>query len=528
MKSVIAYTRQSAARAHETRDTSLSLAAQEVQIRRWADEHELPVRAVCRDHDLKGDNPNRPDLQQALDLLEPGDTLVVYDLSRLARDNILQEQIYREIVARDAKLASVTEPHAEDDLFRGLMGVINQQFRRQLGKRIASNVEQKARRGQFHSRPPFGYSKQNGQLIPNEYAPIVREVFEMVAQGKAYHAIAREMHDRLGGNQFYRWDHRNINNMIHRWTYSGAVPHHDEVIWCDGGPCHPPIVSRELQERAIEMAKERSYIHVRRKEILSPLEGMVIHECGARAYLRAHGKDYESNRHTAFNCNRISTPPICPLPRKQISSRKLELYAIELLQRDLAGIPELADDAVALAQDQYEAQLPDTNLRRKALISRKSELVKRNERTVLLYQDGVRDRAWMLSEVQRIDDEMAQIDAELAHLPAPIEPGLVAQMAETVAPLKAFLHTLSIEQAAQLLETLGEIQFGPSGVTIRYREPYSYLIPHPAVLEWTTENPHLRKRDRAQATFKNPPEREAAEKKRKDAQKTGKSGAAAG
>jgi DNA invertase Pin-like site-specific DNA recombinase len=482
MNGVIAYLRQSAARGVETSETSLSLNAQEAQVRKWAADAELPVKQVFRDHDLRGNDPNRPELRKAIAALDRGDTLVVYDLSRLARDNVLQETIYREVVAQGATLASVTEPHAGDDLYRGLMGVINQQFRQQLGKRISSNIEQKVRSGRFHAKPPFGYSKVDGKLVPNEYAPVVKEVFEMAASGRAFHAIAREMYERYGTSVF-RWDHRNVNNMIKRWTYSGGVTWHDEVIWCDGGPCHPPIVSRELQQQAIDITEGRTYQRVKRKSFESPLEGKVYHECGAAAYLRNHGRHHELRIYAAFACRTSSTIPPCGVARKIISDRKLEAMAVEALQRDLSTLPEVMDDALTITEENYEKQLPDTNRRRKELMTRKSDLIRRNERVVDLYTSGVRDRAWMLEQVQTIDADVAEIDHELKHLPAPVDTKLIQEFARVMG---AHRHQLTF---------LG--------------------FPDPCVIPLTNANPHLRKRDKDQPSFQVPVKKKTWEERKK-------------
>lgn len=519
MKNVIAYVRQSAQRGEETSETSLSLQAQESYIRNWAKKEGLPVRSVHKDHDLRGNDPNRPALQAAIADLQVDDVFAVYDLSRLARDNVLQEQIYRQIVAQGAALVSATEPHAGDDLYRGLLGVINQEFRRQHGRRVASNIEAKVRRGQFHARPPFGYSKENGKLVPNEYAPVVKEIFEMVATGKAYFAVATEMYERFGGNHIFRWDHRNIENIIHRWTYSGAVTWHDEIIWCDDGPCHPPIVDRALQERAIEMAANRSRTTVKRKGYGSALEGKVIHECGSAAYLRIHGRHHELKLYGAFSCTTMSNTPKCTVERRTISDRKLEVLMVEALQADLATLPEVMDDVLELTEENYERQLPDTNRRRKELMTQKSDLIKRNERVVNLYTDGVRDRQWMLDEVGKIDAEVKQIDHELTHLPAPVDPALIGEFARVMGAHRNQLTFLSVEQASVILDTVGQVMFGPSGVQIVYREPYSYLFPNPTRIPITTANPHLRKRDRNQKTFGPQREYEATERKRKARQK---------
>lgn len=481
MRSVIGYCRQSAARPGETGDTSLSLESQEQRIRTWADDNGFPIGAIFRDHDLKGDDPNRPALRKAIDKLSAGDVLAVYDLSRLARDNVLQETIYRDINARGGVLVSVTEPHVGDDLFRGLMGVINQQFRKQLGLRISAARDAKAKRGEFAGRPPVGYLKESGRLVIDEqWAPVIRSIFLSVIANESFFSIAKRIHEEHPDFPI-NIDHKAIRNIINKWTYSGGVPARGEVIWCDDGPCHPPIVPKEIQERAIEAAERRSYSHIRRKPYVSPLSGKVIHECGRPAYHRYSATSTSKN---SFACAGNSQTPRCTVKRTIIAESKLLDYVAELLRIDLSTIPNTADAAVAIAEENFNAMLPDAERKRRLLEGDRAALIKRKERAVQIRLDGLKDREWLVAETAKIDEGLTDIDAQLASIPDAINPALIRELSVAAIQHRDHINALSAQQSADLLGPLGVVQFGPSGVTIKYNEPYSFLFPKPAVLNW--------------------------------------------
>ena len=67
-------------------DNGQSLDAQEAKARAWAEYNGYDVKAVHVDAGLSGRRAdNRPALQEALSDLGPGDALIIYSLSRLAR-----------------------------------------------------------------------------------------------------------------------------------------------------------------------------------------------------------------------------------------------------------------------------------------------------------------------------------------------------------------------------------------------------------------------------------------------------------
>lgn len=132
----------------------------------------------------------------------------------------------------------------------------------------------------------------------------------------------------------------------------------------------------------------------------------------------------------------------------------------------------------------YLMALPDAELRRKQLDVAREQLIERKERAIRVHLDGLKDRDWMLEETKRIDDEIKDIDKELADLPKPIDPERIIEIAEAAHNHRDHINALTPEQSSELLGILGRIQYGPDGITIKYREPYCYLFPKPAVLNW--------------------------------------------
>jgi len=88
MTRAVIYSRQSLGRTGETSADSLSLDSQEQACREHADRAGWDVVGAVRDHDLKGYDPTRPALAEALDAVESGraDVLIVHALDRLAAD----------------------------------------------------------------------------------------------------------------------------------------------------------------------------------------------------------------------------------------------------------------------------------------------------------------------------------------------------------------------------------------------------------------------------------------------------------
>ncbi len=107
---------------------------------------------------LSAKNAKRPQFHLMMKMLEPGDTIVVYSMSRLARDVRKLHAISDEIFARGAKLRSLTEPHldtstAEGRLMFTMKGAIDQFERENTQRRTVHGLAERKRQGMYLGAP---------------------------------------------------------------------------------------------------------------------------------------------------------------------------------------------------------------------------------------------------------------------------------------------------------------------------------------------------------------------------------------
>ena len=486
MTFAIGYARQSLARAGEDEDTSLSLDAQDHAIRAFCDKQGWTITEVLRDHDLKGNDPTRPGIKKLLASIGAQMNVVVFSLSRLARDNILQEMIYRQIKTKGGNLVSVTEPHAENDLVRGIMGVINEEERRKQGRMVKIAAEQRFRRGQAHGTAPFGYRNDAGGLVIEEReAALVRELFERVAGGTPGRQMMLDWNARGVPSPYgaSRWSTTTIYRLLRNPTYAGGLHFNRQTSWPeDGEVWHEPLVSRAVFERAQEQIQKRKSHTPRTKQDASPYEGMVIHVCGRHAYLRGAGLSASNTPYLQFCCASLEgRGESCAFTSRSISRNKIERAVPELLAHDLEGLPD-PKTQIANALAAHEAKAPGVMARQDELLAQIGLLDARVKRAEALWMDGMRSIEWFRGHEAEIGAERERLFVELETLPAPMDLDRLRRMVQLIDKSRRTLRDRSPAALAQLLGDIGKVQYGPDGITIVYDPALAPLIPHPLVI----------------------------------------------
>jgi len=486
MTIAIGYTRQSLGRAGEDEDTSLSLDAQENAIRSYCSREGWTLKEVIRDHDLKGYDPTRPGIQKMLATVGSDIVVIVFMLSRLARDNVMQETIYRQIRTRGGRLVSVTEPHAEDDLVRGILGVINEAERIKMGRMLKIAFEERFRRGLPHGQPPYGYRKVNGSFEPDpETAPTVRMVFEQAADGASATAIARALNEGKvpTSRNTGMWDTTQIYRMLRNPTYVGALRYRDETYWPDEGTSwHEPIITQETWDRTQREMAARKKHQPRSKIAASPFDGLIFHECGAHAYQRPNGQGSSEHRYIQYVCSSLSHPYHCAFERRSISVLKVEAFAARLLALDLATLPHAADAMVERAQGTYEARQPGVSAERAILQQQFDALTQKIKRAETLWLEDMRSIEWFKAHEGEMQAEQQRLLERMSALPSAINISSLRRVARLFSEAHDDIEEYPPETVAALLREVGHLQFGPSGITIVYDYEPSLLIPEPTVL----------------------------------------------
>ena len=261
----------------------------------------IPDEYVFYDDGISGRNVKKRDdfnkmIAMAKEKSRPFETIFVWKFSRFARN---QEQaiLYKNLLRKNnVSVLSVSEPIPDGHfgtLIERIIEWMDEFYSINLGAEVTRGMTEKASRGEPNCLPPIGYRMENKRWYPDEeYAPLVREMFERYADGEGSRAIAISLADRgfLTRNG-KRVDSRRIDYILNnpayigkvRWTPDGSKAvskrHYDNenTITVDG--LHEPIISMELWNRVQERIKQvkASYPKYAKKEqpISYMLKGLV-------------------------------------------------------------------------------------------------------------------------------------------------------------------------------------------------------------------------------------------------------------
>lgn len=478
------YMRQSLGRPGETAETSLSLESQEDTLNeRAASERWIVVKAI-RDHDLKGDDPNREGMIELLDAAQSGvaDILLVFNLSRFARDNLLQELTYRRLVGMGVKVVSIAEPNIEHTLFRGMLGVMNQYASEQTAQFVRAAFRARVERGLTHGPAPYGYRKVNKRmLLDDEEAPVVRRIFARWLDGAGVAAIAAEI--EAGEHRPRRaetWSLDRIRAILHNPAYAGSAHISGNVR----PGLHEAIIPREDWDRAQELFDIRP--QTRHDERPSWCEGLVYHSCGQRMYLQPMNTPSDNRAPVwQYVCRSrtVARQHWCTDARPRIVPWKLEPAVRDALAADLSRRYP-AEQVIATYRE--SAGGSDAEQRRAEIAKRRDAIDKRLGRAESLYLNGNRSAAWLVEQERQAGDEMAALAAEEAALPQLADPTAIARADTLFAELDETIAHLPGDTLRGALEECGVVIVSDAGASIRYMPEVAGFFPPPVVIPYPT------------------------------------------
>ncbi len=483
MPIAIGYCRQSLARAGESRETSLSLDAQEQRIRQWAEAEHWTLTEVVRDHDLRGTTLDRPGWRTVVSACERGgvDAIVVFALSRVARDNLLQETAWRQLKTWGVRLISVTEPAAEDTMVRGILGVLSQAERERMGKFISSAIAQRVRRGTPWGEPPFGFrrtghpgERNRGIEIDPEQEPTARRMIALALAGEGAATIASHL-TASGAETAHgagRWLHRTVRRWLRNPAIAGGVPTPDGIRWesFDG------YIDRATWETIQDLLDRRSFTRST-VEHDAMLRGLVYHGCGRRMVINAN-KHRDGVYHLYYRCPAGQT---CGHTPSIGSARRIHAAAMTALLADLADVLTVAD---VLAEWDAAHDGPQVARQRAALERERGKIRDAAHRAEALYLAGRRDLAWLNEQDSAAAIRLAEIEDDLAALDIPPDADAVTAIRDRMLTLRSTADVLTEADLSPILRLLGTVHLSGDRLAWRYHEDAALLIPSPTVAAW--------------------------------------------
>lgn len=229
---VVGYLRVSTA---EQAQHGLGLDVQERTIRAWCKANGHRLVAIHSDAGISGSNGvgSRLGLADATQAIIDGTAggIVVKDLSRWSRDQMLQEQLLADVWRAGGRLFSTSA--AEDALLdpagadldpsrkmvRTILGSVHEYEKSMIRLRMAAGRRRKAEQGGYaYGSPGYGWRAAGGALVPDEdEQAVIRTIMEMSAAGASTRAIAAALNaEGIKPRRAELWSNATVAGIIRR------------------------------------------------------------------------------------------------------------------------------------------------------------------------------------------------------------------------------------------------------------------------------------------------------------------------
>lgn len=268
---------------------------------------ELPK--TYEDAGKSGGSLERPALQELLADIEAGtvDVVIVYKMDRITRSLLDFVRLIDLFDRYGVTFVAITQNFDTGDsmgrLIRNILLTFAQFEREIAGDRIRDKKMVMKQRGYWTGgNPPTGYHLRRGKLVVEPFEqPAIQCIFETYVETRRLSAV----HKKLVETGFRRRSRRTKNgivqggkvlslsalhHIISNPVYIGEVTHHGERH----PGIHPPIIDRDLWDRAQEVLEERRALKPRQPSHL--LTGILFDDYGRRMHARSMRNAYGEHR----------------------------------------------------------------------------------------------------------------------------------------------------------------------------------------------------------------------------------------
>lgn len=198
------------------------------------------------DNGYSGTNFDRPELKRMMKDIanKKVKVVIVKDLSRIGRNYIEVGELLDSILPLfDVKLVSINDNidglNDEDDsyLLRGLLNIYNENYPRDISKKVRTSLTTKKLNGEFiSSYAPYGYVKSRYEkhkiMIDIEVAKIVKMIFDNIEKGLSKKEIVDILNKKKirtpmehikNTNEGKKWNIDMINGILKNRVYTGDL-----------------------------------------------------------------------------------------------------------------------------------------------------------------------------------------------------------------------------------------------------------------------------------------------------------------
>lgn len=415
----------------------------EVQVEKctsWCQEHGLPILGVYADMAVSGMKDSRPQYDLMIQQLNLGigDTVVIYDQSRMFRKMTAWFAFRDEISRLGVSVVSVTQPMIGKDLrdptnflAEGSMALFNQIWALQTRQKVIEKMRFMANHGQHTGgTPPLGYCIVDGRLdIDPKEAAIVRRIFEEYAAGKSYRSIIAGLNaDGLTTKRGKPFGSNSLHDLLRNEKYIGTLvygraPHREDGTRNSHGQAPenliriedaiPAIVDRSVfdaVQRRLDINKKQ---HSGRPPELReyPLRGKVFcGDCKSAMYIRSIKKP--NRTYFYYNCcaqNRLHKCDALSIRADYLEDR------VAAALRATLGSPTQSQHLIQILRDQAAQLQSGAVTKLQSLIDHQRSIQVQLDNATQAILDGLNSPA-LTAKIRALESDKARIDRDLAEL----------------------------------------------------------------------------------------------------------------
>lgn len=356
---------------------------------------------------------------------KPFDVILVHKFDRFARSRE-DSVVYKSLLKKEAEIrvVSITET-IEDDKFsvilEAMLEAMAEYYSLNLAEEVKKGMTEKALRGGYQTKPPFGYKLVDKSLViePKE-AEMIRFIFNQFADKQmGLRALATYIND-LGirtkrGNLF---ENRTIEYILYnpvyignvRWTPTGKTRrnyHNPDSIIAEGE--HEPIIDIELWERVQNALSVQKEMYGKGQkpnaQLKTWLKGLV--RCGNC------GNTLVNSAINSMQCNSYAKGA-CKISHC-INTKTLENLVLDELKNtfqneiDICIVPKVQDITTSNEFDLLQERLDKLNVKEKRIKE--------------AYQDGIDTIEEYKENKKRLETERTTVQQQLKEIKAKLLSG---------------------------------------------------------------------------------------------------------
>ena len=255
------------------------------------------LAAYFEDMESGKSSKKRTGFNTAMSAMAHADVLIVHEMDRLSRNLIDTLLIADQLHKLGKKFVSIHDSidssSEQGELQMHILAVFAHYFRKQLGKKVHGGMSTKAKAGGWNSKPPYGYSLVDKQLVVNEDESwiVVKKIYEMYLANHGMRAIAVELNNlglRTRNGSF--WQQLPLGRILQGRVYCGDTVWNmrnfqgdkqqmrPQEEWIIRENTHPAIIDRETFVLVQERIKTKRRLPGRTQNTTYLLSGII--KCG--------------------------------------------------------------------------------------------------------------------------------------------------------------------------------------------------------------------------------------------------------